>query len=652
MKQWDNSVELESWMDVVGKSFLTVCLAVFALVMTGCVQMKPAEDTELSPPDMDRLCALIRSHDEQAEGDPESLEYIKQYSKSDGLAEKNRQRLRSICYAWSYKSPSPPVKDIRKGTRTFAWTDACEIAAGSFNEKLGMPEASSDPYYNQYRRYLSTALDVEDPADKQDLICYFAVLDRDNDQIPDYTVSDHGRFVQNDIDVDNDGVRNVRDVNPVDAHSGQPHVCGQGGFPEHLRLSTCGNESDEACKLQEALYKEFDVVVVNREFVNPARILASLRVIYDVMNLIFKQGMINLEYTQDDCPGKPTLPSFKTVAFENCPHDTLRVGDEDQVCLEDASTTGAEAIAQNGTFVVVPVGADYASLVRLGTYVHELGHLFSFAFDYDKEKYENLVKRNYWQSSNFREVLKPMGWSIDLKINSDRPSNVYERQNVLNVEDHVLFDESSYKWNGFEVSELRSRIECGVDTRQGCSEEEKEKFNEDNPGYLAYADEFRKQNDALFTWYGAADPWEWYAEAVMAYVYRILSEHIATRSDTVVVENTKVLLRARVLENYSGNEFYFENMSDSLFKKFEQIFPMTESQLDELVCRYIVNSDDVLFGGDLKRTPKSYDDQGSYIGYFELNEKLEPEKIQTRLAEKWKPVCDSFKHLEQAILQH
>jgi len=370
-----------------------------------------------------------------------------------------------------------------------------------------------------------------------------------------------------------------------------------------------------------------------------------------VMNLIFKQGMANLEYAQGDCPGMPTLPSFKTVSFENCPHDTLRVGDEDQQCLEDASTTGAEAIAHSGTFVVVPAGADYSSLIRLGTYVHELGHLFSFAFDYDKDKYESLVKRNYWETTNLNKVLSPMGWSIEYKKDSDRPINVYERRNVLNVEDHVLFDDSNYEWNGFKVSDLLNMIECGVDKPEGCSDEDKVEFGEKNTGYLATAEEFRRNKDAVFTWYGAGDPWEWYAEAVMAYVYRMLSEQIETRSDTATLENTRVLLRARVLENYSGNEFYFENMSDPLFEKFKKMFPMNEAQLNELVCRYIVNSDDVLFGGEWERTPKSYDEQGTDVGYSELKEKLEPEKVQTMLAEQWKPVCDSFDRLKQAIVQ-
>ncbi len=632
-----------------------------------------------------------------------------QINAQDTLAEKNRDRLRSICNAWYYNSDAPAVTEkIEKSNQTFHWTQSCEIATGSFNSLLGKQELGADTgdcwsrdaqdeFTNEsdqceYKRYLKTALDVGEstevseqitPPDMdhlcglirshdskeegdpesiryikqftktQDLICYFAVMDRDNDRVPDFMVSDHGRFTQNDTDVDNDGVRNVRDSNPVNADAKARHACGKGGFPEHLKLSTCDIEGDEACALQQALFQDFDIVTTNREFADDdPRIVASLRVIYDVMNLVFKQGMEKLvedvEAVNNDCPELPTLPSFKTVSFEHCPHDTLRVGDGEQECLIDASTTGAEAISQNGTFVVVPLGANYESLFKLGIFVHELGHLFSFALDYDEGKYDHLVRRNYWESTGLRDALKPLGWSIDLKKEADRPNNEYRARTVLNVQDHIVFDESSYKWNGSPVTELVSMIECGVETKKGCSEEDQE----NRPGYLAYIARFQKNNDGLFTWYGAGDPWEWISEASLAYVYRSLSEHIATKDDKVVSENTRVLLRARVLEFWSGNDNYFENMSDFLFGEFKKIFPISPEQLDELVCRYIVNSDDVLFGGKLTRTPESFDAAGVYIGYSKLTEVLEPKVLKMKLDEQWKSTCDEFKNLQQAIVKY
>jgi len=626
----------------------------------------------------------------------------------DALAEKNRDRLRSICNAWYYNSDAPPVTEKIKN-ETFHWTQSCEIATGSFNKSLGKAVLGTGPGYCwskdaqdefinesdqcEYKRYLKTALDVSDSNDvsektsppdmdhlcglirshdskeegdpesiryiqqfskSQDLICYFAVMDRDSDQVPDFMVSDHGRFTQNDTDVDNDGVRNVRDSEPVNADVKEQHACGKGGFPQHLKLSTCDKKGDEACALQQALYQDFDIVTTNREFADDdPRIVASLRVIYDVMNLVFKQGMENLvddvEAVKNDCPELPTLPSFKTVSFEHCPHDTLRVGDGEQECLIDASTTGAEAISQSGTFVVVPLGANYGSLFKLGIFVHELGHLFSFALDYDEDKYDHLVKRNYWESTGLRDVLKPLGWSIDLKKEADRPNDAYRARTVFNVQDHVVFDESSYKWNGSPVTELVSMIECGVETKEGCSDEDKESIQS---GYLAYIAKFQKSNDALFTWYGAGDPWEWIADASLAYVYRSLSEHIATKSDIVVRDNTRMLLRARVLEFWSGNDLYHENMSDFLYGEFKKIFPMSPEQLDELVCRYIVNSDDVLFGGELTRTPESFDEQGVSIGYSRLTEVLEPTVLKAKLDEQWESTCGEFKNLQQAIVKY
>ena len=658
---------------------LCLLLGVALLNTVGCtgtsVAVPPAMDLLPAPLDVNRLCELVAASDKgdsrvSAELDEELREFSKpgktqielyhvdasdrdlvdeddEYLKSSiPVTLMNKQRLRSLCNVWYAGNPLPEINPS-------LWGSACHRAF------------ETTDIDSEYGEYIASALDVTDPDDGQNLFCYFAALDNDSDDIPDFRVNNYGRFGENDTDVDNDGISNVRDHQPFVINSIDGPHCGEGDVPHHLRVGLCPNGDNEACQLQEKLYREFDIMVVNREFdVNDDRLVTGLRVVYDTLNLVYKRGIQELPQVQSDCPGKPTLPSLKTIALAECSLGSIRNPNDRsgaQRCDND-KTTQAEAIAQNATFTILPDGASFPSMFKLGVWVHELGHSFQFAFDYDRQRYTELTTLNYWNTPGFEILMKDFGWKIDTSDKTQQARSQYANRAVFDAAEITLFDPESYRWNGRLTASIKNMIACGFNDPEGKCQ------TESRTGYIAEEPRFNRDQMALFTYYGANDPWEWYADGTMAYLYRLMSEQLARRSSAETVEGINVWLRASVLETWPENDFFYENISDQVFNRFQQLIPISDSQADELICRYIVNSDDTLFETRIDGIPK---DESIKYGtgwartplYYEpvmvseetsgrLKRRLENEwsqdSLKRQLQQDWGRTCGRFGHLKQA----
>lgn len=557
----------------------------------------------------------------------------------------NRQRLRTLCNVWYAGNPLPGIPDS-------LWDSACDTTLKSTDDA-------------EYVGYIKSALDVTGTDDDSDqrLFCYFATLDNDRDGVPDFRLNDYGGFGENDTDVDNDGTSNVRDHKPFVFDSTDGPHCGEGNVPHHLRIGLCPDGDNEACRLQEKLYREFDIMVVNRGVdVNDDRLVTGLRVAYDTLNLVYKEGIQKLPQVQSDCPGKPTLPSLKTIALAECSLGSIRNPNDrsgEQRCDNDKNTQ-AEAIAQNATFTILPDGANFPSIFKLGVWVHELGHSFQFAFDYDLRRYTELTTLNYWNTPEFEILMEDFGWEIDTSDKTQQARSQYANRAVFDATEITLFDPESYRWNGTPTKSIANMIRCGVDRPGGeCDGEET------GTGYIAAEARFNRDQMALFTYYGANDPWEWFSDGTMAYLYRLLSEQLARRSSAETVEGVNVWLRSSVLETWPDNDFFYENMSDQIYNRFQQLIPVSGAQADELLCRYVVNSDDTLFaprkvdkdkikyGTGWVRTPLYYErGMVSELKRPELKRRLENEwsqaSLKRQLEKDWGGTCRRFGHLKQA----
>jgi len=500
------------------------------------------------------------------------------------LSKDDKRRLHSICTAWYPGSAVPEFPQNASACATILDTTASE------------------------QEFLSDALGIT-PDGGAEALCFYATLDRDNDNILDYQITDAGRFVENDIDVDNDGVPNVRDTDPIDPLINTSVSCGNAPLPAHLD-SACLTGTGTACDLQTKLYNEFDIVVINRDFkASPELIEKNLQSVYDSANLVFRDGFQNHPaHRQEGCTGVWTM---QTVAFEQCvvgrqsPWDT-----SDHSCLlEEHQTTEASAMAHNGLFTVYPAGADLPAVIQLGTYVHELGHLWQFAYDVKgQEDTSDLVKDNLWLVPEFEQELAQWDWvfpkisKAELQQQRDRYRHTLPREDEL-----IEHREADVKFQGYTLDQHRQAAEY-----EG----------------LLTSDESRRLGN--FGIYSLSNAWEWHADLFIAYLYRSLEEHIANYTESVEVAGEfTTWFRAHVLDRYN-NQFYHPNLKQEIYNKLrDNLLPISDLALDELLCRYLIN-DEFIYGELTKPS------------FLPFSPKVPPDHVREEIQQEWAETCTAY----------
>jgi hypothetical protein len=280
---------------------------------------------------------------------------------------------------------------------------------------------------------------------------------------------------------------------------------------------------------------------------------------------------------------------------------------------EDDWDTSAEARAHNASIVFYPPDLDSPGLIALGTFVHELAHAWTFAYDYDPVRQHYLLQNNYWETPNFKALLETFGWGIDtvepqiIEAQRDRFDRVVNANNEI-----VQFDESTYTLNGVDL-----------DTHLQILDQED----------IEYSRHARQHG--LVGTYALSSPWEWYPETVQAYLYRALEDHVFTRVSKRAGQQVREVLRAHVIETW-GNQAYYPNIDDDIYQRFAtEILPLSDAALDELTCRYLIYSDDFLF----QPLQESVTPRGDRITLDELKH-----YVRTQ----WRDVCSNIERLPAA----
>ncbi|MBX2879761.1 MAG: hypothetical protein KTR32_07510 [Granulosicoccus sp.] len=468
------------------------------------------------------------------------------------LSVKDRARLHSICTAWYPGSSVPPLLHMLDGSQS-NWKSACATAWDS-------PDTE--------REFLRLALSITSAEDRAYPLCYFAILDWDGDGVRDYQVTNSGRFVENDTDLDQDGIPNVRDTDPLNPDAGEQVSCGKPALPEHLQFA-CNSATPHACQLQQKLYNEFDVVVVNRDFAgSPELIERNLQSIYDAASLVYAEGFRNHPgRKRGDCNG---LYTMQTIAFEQCPLIRKQPWDsQDLSCKVDTETdTEASAMAHNGLFTVYPIGANLPRVIQLGTFVHEFAHLWQFAYDVQSEADTvALTSDNLWLVPEFEAVLKEFNWTLPKIGEAAQQEQLAEYIRVLPREEELtIFDNENLTLEGSLLS-----------VHQGAAEYEG----------LVLSNWARENGN--FSTYALGDPWEWHADLFIAYLYLSLEEHIEKHTGSLPISGEFISwFRAHILDNY-GNRFFHPNLKPAIYEQFQELLPIEPAAMDELVCRYLIN---------------------------------------------------------------
>lgn len=382
-----------------------------------------------------------------------------------------------------------------------------------------------------------------------------AVRDSDGDGIPDYMVSDYfGKFMEGDIDIDGDGVRNTLDAYPYDAsnHDGAPSVdANANGVPDHVDLALRGRTSSVP-RIQIGLLRDHGILLVERG----AAFDASLaRAVDDAVRRVFRAYFER----------SPIMPTLRTLAVEH----TALIGPAAKEYVDDQ--TSAQAFSHTQSLTVYDEGrAVEHDIGLLGLIVHEMGHSYHMALDFDAGDLAAENARTDFPAPGFTALVEPFGWAAtgyyDGRFEESGP--VMPRFAYVGTAEPVF----TYRGKSPEAWEqwlIESYDASGRD-----------------PEYLEnefFADEH------IIGDYALSSPYEWFGDHFIAYVVTVLERRMAAgleasgREEEVEPAMARIEAAMRDIWPY----FHHRNIAPEILAYFEGTFPISDEDKDVLVRRYI-----------------------------------------------------------------
>ncbi len=267
-------------------------------------------------------------------------------------------------------------------------------AAPSAAELQALQQLKADTAHPARTKFL------EDAFPDNEILQAFAVRDRDGDGISDYRISSCGLFRENDPDVDCDGIANILDDKPYgsvaapgsQACAAEPdwskfgQDANNNDLPDKIdwRLTATSAAEKQAADVQERLYKDYKIVLVNRQASIPTDVAIELD---QIIRVIFR----------DQIP-------------RNFP--PLRVITADKDMCE--GTDWASASSENSTVSMVPeTVTDLKPILRLEILVHEIAHTLQYNMDFTTADLLGFRTDNSWNSVKYHEYAKTLGWTAD-----------------------------------------------------------------------------------------------------------------------------------------------------------------------------------------------------------------------------------------------
>jgi hypothetical protein len=375
-----------------------------------------------------------------------------------------------------------------------------------------------------------------------------AIRDSDGDGVHDYRVSDYyGKFMEGDVDVDGDGIRNALDSAPYDGAVGGVDDDGDGapdrdyqdrdsdGIPDHVDWS--GLAVGEAAGWQEQLFAEHGVLLAGRGAPFSSTFARSAK---DAVTRIFRRRL------------------------EEGDLATLRLIATDETCLLSAEVddaTNAMVVPQTQTLMVYRVGLDYPPIAQLGLLAHELGHVWQFAWDFDAGDLAAENRRIHYPGTRFLALVEPFGWSSQPQP-YDPAADDYT---LFTPQYHTLGP--TYLYQGESPAEWAARLE--------------RLYEEIGDSYLQDPTLAGVVGD-----YSLTNPWEWHADNLLAYLYASLEARARETLRREEGEETIAALRAIVQEAWPG--FRYQNFdAERLEDHYRRYFPLSDSDLDYFVESYL-----------------------------------------------------------------
>ncbi len=392
-----------------------------------------------------------------------------------------------------------------------------------------------------------------------------AVRDSDGDGITDYTVSDYfGKFMEGDIDIDGDGVRNTLDIEPYDAARGRAAVdpeqmssatvTGDGngnGVPDHVDLAF-RTDSKEIATIQSALLADHGILLVER---NSRIDLPLARAVDDAVRRVYRAYFEH----------SPVMPTLRTLAVER----TALLGPIAKAYVGDH--TNAQTFAHTQSLTLYDEGREVDhDIGLLGLIVHEMGHSYHMALDFDARNLAAENARTDYPAPNFVALIEPFGWVR---------SGYYDGQ----FEDSLpVMPRFAYIGTAEPLFEYRGRT---PEEWQEWLLAQYEALDED-PAYLEHA---AFASRYIIGDYSLSSPYEWFADHLIAYVITVLERHALARLEadgqSEKIQAARAKIAAAVREIWP--DFYHRNIAPELLAFFERTFPITPEDREFLTRRYI-----------------------------------------------------------------
>ena len=378
-----------------------------------------------------------------------------------------------------------------------------------------------------------------------DLLVY-ATRDSDGDGIHDFRVSDYyGRFLEGDVDLDGDGVRNVLDTAPYDPAEGGRDADGDGvpdpgsfpdansnGIPDTVDWAL-GDKRPEAAQRQRELFLQHGILLVDRSAAFTDELARS---VHDVITRILSPI------------SRDRLPALRVVAAE----ETCLLAPE----LDDG--TQAMMISQTQTLVVYRTGIDLPPFVQLGLLAHELAHGYQFSLDFEGVDREN--RRIYFPAPTFLERVRPFGWSYQAISPAEVPDPF-----VL-FTPHYLGLEPTYAYRD--------------ETPESWAEWLDALYAEVGDEYLA--DE-RVTELGIVGDYSLENPWEWHSDTLIAYLFVEIEQLLEQGAG----QNSAGVERMRLAAIDAWPSFRYANLAPEVHAHFRKVLPLRSEDLAYFAETYV-----------------------------------------------------------------
>ena len=408
-----------------------------------------------------------------------------------------------------------------------------------------LPDDKESARFGELRA--STESDALDELDRlyadHDRLKALALRDSDRDGVPDFRVSDYyGKFMEGDVDLDDDGVRNALDSDPFDRGVGLLDA-NTNGLPDSIDWSLLGREP-ELAEIQLGLHRDHGIALVDRD----ARFdLELAEAVDDTVRRVFRQVF----------ESENGLPNLRTIATEKTAllNAALAGVEEDE--------TAAQVFPRTQSLIIYDVGRRSDDrLLLLGLLVHEMGHSFHMSLDFDALDLVAENGRTRFPTPHFVELLRAFEWEQTSFYEGELGAGLAVVPRFV----YMGMSEPVFSFRGKDPKEWKIWAE------------EVYKDLGEPPTYLldeAFASRGIVSDDALSL------PSEWFADNLIAYVITVIEAEALETHGTAAQLAIDAALRA------VWPTFYHRNLASDIRAYFERTFPITESDRRLLAERYI-----------------------------------------------------------------